>query len=545
MKLLRRLLLLTAFGLPLLGHAKPPADTQARLEAFVQGKPGGISVAWVDADGPVFFSAGKFSADDARAITPDTQFEIGSVTKIFTALLLAESERLGKVSRSDPAAKYLLPAGDPDQAALAKITLLSLTTHTSGLPRLPANIGLNPDGNPNPYATYDQAMLIAALRQHGPIAAPGLTVAYSNFGVAVLGQALGAAWGTSYAAALDTHVLAPLGMKHTTLAMPGEPETAELVAGYDRTGKRATNRTFQAMAPAGALRSSARELAIFLQAARGGAAGPLGAAFAATTTAQRPADGMGGEIGLGWFLGGESARSLAWHNGATGGFRSFAGFVPGPDGAGVAVLSNQSASVDAVGLALLGVTPPKPAAATVKDPEAYLGSYPLSAAFAINITTARGGLFAQATGQPRLGLRETAPDRFTLVGVPAEISFQRDADGRVRALVLHQNGVDQRARRIEPPPPPTEVVLPAETMAEYPGVYRAAPTATFTVTALEGGLAVQLSGQQAAPVFATAKDEFFYKVVAARIRFDRDAAGKVSGLTLFQNGREVPAVREP
>jgi hypothetical protein len=82
-------------------------------------------------------------------------------------------------------------------------------------------------------------------------------------------------------------------------------------------------------------------------------------------------------------------------------------------------------------------------------------------------------------------------------------------------------------------------------MAEYPGVYRAAPTATFTVSAREGGLAVQLTGQGAAPVFSTAKDKFFYKVVAARIRFDRDAAGKVSGLTLFQNGREVPAVREP
>jgi hypothetical protein len=298
------------------------------------------------------------------------------------------------------------------------------------------------------------------------------------------------------------------------------------------------------MAPAGALRSSVRELAIFLQAARGGGEGPLSLAFAATTTAQRPADGMGGEIGLGWFLGGASARSLAWHGGATGGYRSFVGFTAGPDGAGIAVLSNQAMSVDAVGLALLGVTPPKPVAAVVKDPEAYLGSYPLTSAFAIDITTARGGLFAQATGQPRLGLRETAPDRFALVGVPAEISFQRDGDGRVRALVLHQNGADQRARRIEPPPPPQEVVLSAETLMEYPGVFRAAPAATFTVTAREGGLAVQLSGQQAAPVFATARDEFFYKVVAARIRFTRDGAGKVTGLTLFQNGRELPAVRE-
>ena len=83
----------------------------------------------------------KFSTDDPRPITPDTQFELGSVTKVFTALLLAESERLGKVSRNDPAAKFLLSSDDPAQASLAKITLLSLTTHTSGLPRCRRTLG--------------------------------------------------------------------------------------------------------------------------------------------------------------------------------------------------------------------------------------------------------------------------------------------------------------------------------------------------------------------------------------------------------------------
>ena len=524
--------------------AKPPADVQARLDAFVQGKPGGISVAWVDADGPAFFTAGKFSADDARAISPDTQFEIGSVTKVFTALLLAESERLGKVSRNDPAAKFLLPAGDPDQAALAKITLLSLTTHTSGLPRLPANIGLNPDGNPDPYATYDRAALVAGLRLHGPSAPVGRGFAYSNFGVAVLGEALGAAWGRTYAAALETHVLAPLGLKQTTLALTGAAKPEGLAPGHGADGGRAGNWTFLACAPAGALRSSARELAIFLAAARdGGPDAPLHAAWAATLAPQRPVPELGGEVGLGWFLKGDAAKPTAWHNGGTGGYRSFVGFVPG--GAGVAVLTNHAASVDEIGFALLGGKPPQPAATAVANAEDYVGRYPLMPTFAINVTTRRGALFGQATGQPAFALREIAPDRFALVGVPAEISFERDAAKKVVALVLHQNGVDQRAPRGALPAAPKEIALPAETLGEYPGVYRAAPQAAFTVTAREGGLAIQLTGQDAAPVFATARDEFFYKIVAARIRFDRDAAGKVSGLTLFQNGREVPAVREP
>src|SRR3954468_22139359 len=165
-----------------LASAKPPPDAQAQLDAWIAGRLGGVALAWVDADGTAFFSAGKFSPDDPRPITPDTQFEIGSVTKVFTSLLLAESERLGKVNRNDPAAKYLLPAEDAAQASLAKISLLSLATHSSGLPRLPANIGANPDANADPYANYTRDDLTAALKLHGPTAPVGRSAAYSNFG---------------------------------------------------------------------------------------------------------------------------------------------------------------------------------------------------------------------------------------------------------------------------------------------------------------------------------------------------------------------------
>lgn len=522
--------------------AKPPADLQTRLDAFAKGKPGGVAVAWVDADGTAFFSAGKFSAADARAISPDTQFEIGSVTKAFTALLLAESERLGKVSRNDPAAKYLLPAGDPDQAALAKLTLLSLTTHSSGLPRLPANIGANPDGNPDPYATYDRAALVAGLRLHGPSAPVGRSVAYSNFGVAVLGEALGAAWGTTYAAALETHVLAPLGLRKTTLSLPGAPKPEGLAPGHGPKGQPVGNWSFLACAPAGALRSSARELAIFLKTAQvSGPGSPLHAAWAATLVPQRPVPDLGGDVGLGWFLKGDEDKPTVWHNGGTAGYRSFVGFVPG--GAGAAVLTNHNASVDEIGFTLLGGKPPQPASTAVANAEDYLGRYPLVPTFAIDVTTRGGALFGQATGQPAFALREIAPDRFALVGVPAEISFERDAAKKVVALVLHQNGRDQRAPRGALPAAPKETALAAAVLAEYPGEYQATPQATFSVRARPGGLEVRLAGQGFNPVYASARDEFFYTVVEARISFSRDAAGKVAGLVLHQGGREVAAAR--
>lgn len=526
-----------------LAAAKPPPDVQTRLDAWLKGQPGGVVVAWVDADGRAFFQSGRFDTEDPRPITPDTQFEIGSVTKVFTALLLAESERAGKVSRNDPAAKYLLPPADPAQAALARITLLSLTTHTSGLPRLPANIGKNPDANPDPYAAYDRAALVEGLRMHGPGAVVGGTVSYSNFGVSVLGEALAAAWGTSYAEALRARVLAPLGMKATTVGIAGTPPPADLAPAHNAAGKRVPNWTFLACASAGGIRSSARDLAGFLTACLGGRDAPLRASLDATLQPQRADDDTGGRIALGWMLTDDAERSIVWHNGATAGSHAFVAFSP-KTGAGVAILTNVQKGTEGLGFALLSGKPSQPRTA-VPNATDYPGRYPLTEAFAINITAANGSLFEQATGQPRLGLRPVGADRFAVIGVLAEISFERGTDGKVSALVLHQNGRDQRAPRNALPPAPQEIALPSETLAEYPGAYPLMPAFVLTISVENGAMFAQATGQPKAEVFATAKDEFFYKVVDAQLSFQRDAAGKITGLILHQNGRDIRAKKAP
>ncbi|HEX2854578.1 MAG TPA: serine hydrolase [Opitutaceae bacterium] len=519
--------------------AKPPADTQAKLDAWNKDQPGGIALAWIDTDGTAFFSVGKFSGDDARPITPDTQFEIGSVTKVFTALLLAESERLGKVSRHDPAAKYLLPADDSAQAALAKITLLSLTTHSSGLPRLPANIGPDPDGNPDPYAAYDYDALVTGLRFHGPMATPGRSVAYSNFGVAVLGEALGAAWGTSYAEALHQHVLTPLGMKSTSLGLADAPPPAELAPAHVN-GSRIPNWTFRAFAPAGALRSSARDMALFLAACLGGEKSPLRPSLDATFQRQLAAPDLGGGIGLGWMLIDDPEHPLISHGGATAGSRAFVVFDP-KAGVGLAVLSNQQKAQEGLAFGFLGRKPPRAQISPVKNASDYTGRYPVMPSFAMDVTARGEALFVQATGQPRLALREVSPDRFSIVGVPAEISFERDADKKIVALTLHQNGMDQRAPRGELPPPPQEVTLSSEVLAGYAGKYALVPGFDLTVTVEEAAVFVQATGQPRGQIFASAKDEFFAKVVPASFTFERDANGKVIALVLHQGGRDQRA----
>ena len=534
------ILLLSALLLTSLAVAKPPADIQARLDSWVKGQPGGISVGWVDADGVTFFRSGKIDDENPNLITPDTQYEIGSVTKVFTALLLAESERLGKVSRNDSAAKFLLPPDDPAQATLAKITLLSLTTHTSGLPRLPGNIGANPDANPNPYAAYDRAALLAALKAHGPTSVVGGPVSYSNFGVSVLGEALAAAWNRSYSDALRKHVLDPLGMSTTSVGLTGSSSLPNLAPGH-ANGKRVPTWTFLACAGCGAVRSSARDMAKFLGACLDGNEAPLHEAITATIQPQFPVPELGEQIGLGWMITGEKENPVYWHNGATAGSHAFVAFSP-KLGAGIVLLANSQKSSDALGFVLLGIKPSQPQTAASNAAD-FPGRYPLTPAFAIDITIRDGSLFVQATGQPQLATRPNGADRFAIIGVPAEISFERGADGKVSALVLHQNGMDQRAPRGDLAPPPKEIALPLETLRDYVGDYPLTPQFTLTVTEADGSLFVQATGQGKAPVFATTKDEFFYKIIAASISFQRDLTGKVTGLVLHQNGRDMPATK--
>jgi CubicO group peptidase (beta-lactamase class C family) len=523
-------------------------DVQALIDTWNKDKPGGVSVAWVDEKGVQFFETGRFAKGDDRPVTPDTQFEIGSITKVFTALLLAESERAGKVSRDDPITKYLEVSTTAEgQARLEKITLLMLATHTSGLPRLPPNLA--PADMRDPYADYPREKLLAALARSAPDVKAPADYAYSNFGAGVLGQALAAAWGQSYPEALRQHVLGPLGLTQTTLGMTGTAVPANMAPGHDENGAPVPNWTFDAIAPAGALRSSTRDMALFLQACLGLRETPLASSLTATMQSQRPLVGLAGSIGLAWHLTADDPR-IIWHNGGTGGYRSFVG-VDLHGKRGVVVLVNISQGADGLGFGLLrsekekesAPLPATTAALAAANLEDFVGRYPLAPTFVMSVTTSQGMLFVQATGQSQLRLVPVSADRFKVKDVEAEVSFERDAAGKVAALILHQNGMDQRAKRGEVALP-AEIALPVEQLRDYIGDYALAPAVGLSVTVEDGGLAVQVTGQPRLPVFASAKDKFFYKAVDAQITFQRDASGRVTGLVLHQGGRDFAAARK-
>jgi len=422
------------------------ANVRARVDA---GWTPSIVIGVVDASGARYFAYGKTAVDGGAPVNERTVYEIGSVTKVFTGVVLADMAVKGEVALDDPVQRYLPDSVRVPGTDSQPITLRLLAAQRSGLPRLPANFA--PRDSSNPYADYDAARLYAFLNTHTLTRAPGAAYEYSNVGVGLLGLALARRAGTTYEALVRRHVLAPLGMTSTMITL-SDLARARLAQG-SADGRPAANWDLDALAGAGALRSTAEDMTTFLAAAMGLRRTPLDAAFRLAAEPQFDA-GPGGvmRIGLGWHVrqGGAGTR-IVWHNGGTGGYHSWAGYDPARR-VGIVVLTNSRENIDDIGLHFLDPTRPLDSVrTTLALPAAaldeYVGRYPLTPAFVIAVAREGDHLTLQATGQPAFRLWASAPDEFFLRVVDAQLSFTRGADGKVDGLILHQNGRDQRAKR--------------------------------------------------------------------------------------------------
>ncbi len=412
----------------------------------------GMAVSLIEGDTPRFISHGQFAIDDPRPVGADTVFEIGSVTKLFTSLLLADMVLRGDMALDAPITDYLPPGAIVPDRNGQKITAFDLATHSSGLPRLPTD--MVPADPANPYAGYSSADLYAFLATYSLPRDIGTQFEYSNLGVALLTQAITKTAGQDYETLVRTRILEPLGMTDTAITLT-PAMTDRFATGHDGQRRRAPYWSFDAFAGMGAYRSTATDMAKFVAAASGAVSTPLDAAFALMLRQTRPA-GADTVIGLGWFVLDHGERQLVWHNGGTGGFSSFIGFDRASK-AGAVVLSNMATEtlVDDIGLHLLdndiALAPqPTPRQTIEIEPEVlenYTGTYNITPQFALTVTAEDGRLFVQASGQDRLEAFPQSQTEFFLTTVDAQLSFQLGPDGIATAIVLHQNGMEQKGMR--------------------------------------------------------------------------------------------------
>ncbi|RPJ02030.1 MAG: serine hydrolase [Candidatus Aminicenantes bacterium] len=415
----------------------------------------GIIAGLVDATGPCFTATGATAPGGAVVPDANTVFEIGSITKVFTALVLADMVERGEVKLDDPVAKFLPSTVRVPGRDGREITLLDLTNQVSGLPRLPGN--LKPADAGDPYADYGPARLYEALSAITLPRGIGEKYEYSNLGVGLLGHALALKAGVGYEELVRRRVLEPLGMNDTAITLP-DSMLARFATGTGPSLLAVKPWAFDALAGAGALRSTANDMLKFLTAAMGLRETPLRKAFDLMLRTRRPTGTPDLDIAMGWHIWKKYGTEIVWHNGGTGGFRSFAGFDPAKK-TGVVILCNTSFGVDDLGLHALE---PKWPAALLKPPverkavevdesvlQGYVGEYELGPGFTLAVTRTGARLYLRATGQSMLQFQAESPTEFFHAAADIQITFVKDASGAVTHLVLHQGGADREAKKIK------------------------------------------------------------------------------------------------
>ena len=428
-----------------------------RIDAARQAT--GIVVGVVAPTGRRIISHGVPAIGDGRPLNGDTVFEIGSVTKVFTSLLLADMVQRGEVSLDEPLAA-LLPDGKvrvPERKG-EPIRLVDLSTQSSGLPQMPDDF--RPIDFGDPYRHYSVEQLYAFLSAYSLPRAPGAKYEYSNLGVGLLGHALALRAGSDYETLVRERIVAPLGMSATGVTHAAAPVRPRAV-GHSWALEPVDHWTSPTLTGAGFLSSTANDLLTLLQAFIGDRKTVLDPAMKAMVATLRsggipPAQ----KVALGWMVSATEQGEFFWHPGRTGGYQSFVGYDPGAR-VGVVVLANANTRVGItdIGLHLLdsrsplaAPKPPRfgpPMILDEREAERLVGRYEWTSEVHLSVTRESSRLFLQVGGPRKFELFADGAGGMFMKDSPGTVSFDEAASGPARAVIVRLYGREYRAWRTE------------------------------------------------------------------------------------------------
>ncbi len=486
------------------------------------------------------YGYGETTKGDGKTPKGSTVYEIGSVTKAYTGVLLADAANAGVVKLDEPLQSYVPEALRVPVKDGKPITMEHLATHTSGLPRLPSN--LLPQDVRNPYADYTPKQMAEFLMAYELPRVPG-EYEYSNYGMGLLGHVLARKQGTNYEKLLIDRIAEPLGMKDTCITL-SSVQRERLAPPYNALLQPDKNWDTPTLAGAGAIRSTVADQVKFLKACLTKDDKPVSKAIQLSFEKRHTTkDGLG--VGLGWHIARDGITRL--HSGMTGGYSSWIAVVPEMK-AGVVVLTNTaSPKTDVLGEQLtrvacgIKVEPPrkrKEIAIDAKILDTYAGYYAFTPDFGVTVSEEDGKLMVQATGQPKLQWFAETKTKYFCKEVDAQIHFVANAKGEVNHLVLHQNGVTLTATREE------QLEAKEVDLESCVGVFTITPKFAITVTLEDGKLVLQATNQGKIRLERQSAGKFSCVGVDAQITFLSDDAGKVSKLILHQNGADQTGKRQ-
>lgn len=524
----------------------------------------GIVVALIDGENVEYYSYGKADLKTGADVDENSIFEIGSISKTFTGIIVADEVVKGKMKLSDPISKYLSEYTKVPTRNDKSITIKDVATHSSSLPRMPDNFApANPN---NPYADYTIEMAYDFISSVELTRDIGERYEYSNLGLGMLGHILELQYDKDYEAIMVERIANPLGMNNTRIVFT--PEMKKHLAKGHNNGEEVENWDLPALAGAGAIRSSPVDMVKYVQANMGVLKTPLYEAMQLSHKTAYENEDQKFKIGLTWHYSNDG--EIIQHGGATGGYRAFAGFIAGTE-KGVVVLTNSTEGIGGIGMKLLDDTfdlkmPKKSIAVDLEKEikknglEKGIEFYKMAKAeFTDKYNFNEGEL--NNLGYSYLGEKdiETALVIFKL-NVEMNPKAANPYDSLGEALLMNGDtvgAITNYKKSVELNPASEsgieilvslgiakedlvkEVSVSAEILETYNGKYELGPGFFITVTSKGQQLFAQATGQAQFELFASSNTEFYLKVVVATMTFSVSDDGKVESLTLFQGGREM------
>ena len=527
----------------------------------------GIVVGVINSEGSTFFSYGYKSNQNQEPIDENSVFEIASISKTFTGIMLADLVQSGALSLNDPLQSILPKGVIAPTNNLDTIRLINLANHTSGLPRMPANFDYS--CLVNPFADYTEEQLYEFLNQYELTGNIGEQYEYSNYGFGLLGHCLAAKRGMTYNDLLLNTVCEPMKLNDTntkfTLNM-----LANLAKGH-KLGVEIGNWDYQScFAGAAGIRSSAKDMLTYLSYNMGLEVCDLSDALTLSHINTRE-EGETPSIGLGWQINELDSMQIVWHDGETGGYRSFIGFAKNED-KGVVVLTNSNADINDIGFHLLNpssiLNKPKPSIGTelrkIVNQQGIQGlekSYHElkrqkkdEFEFGENELSMLGNLYldeddvtiALAVFRINSEAFPNSSDAFYDYGKalirnsePKEaiIAFQKSVElysGNTASLSeLEKLGVSTDLYG--------EITVEDSILEKYIGKYELLPGLVLEVIKESNQLKTQATGKPEHLIYPKSTTTFYYKSLPAQITFNISKDGIVNSLTFIQEGEKLNA----
>jgi CubicO group peptidase (beta-lactamase class C family)/uncharacterized pyridoxamine 5'-phosphate oxidase family protein len=527
-----------------IGRPAPETLTDKHFSGVVGKDDPGVAVL-VAQNGKVLFEKGYGMADveHGLAVTPQTKFRIGSITKQFTATLILKLQEEGKLSVTDKLSKYI-----PDFPRGGEVTLTHLLTHTSGIHGYTERPGFM-ETVTKPITTVE---LVNLFKNDPYDFDPGTKWRYDNSGYALLTYIIEKVTGGTYSDFLQKTLLTPLGMTNTGVHH-SDAELQNVALGYQyKEGKfsRAVNWDMSRASGAGSIYSTVEDLFKWSEAVFNGkvlSEASLKAAF----TPVKVADNIesGGGYGFGWFLGTLRGSQEIQHSGGLPGFSSYLMRLPKekftvvvlansePCGPGVqpGALANETTGFYLGERLAPRATNKVNSTISSKALDAITGLYDYGQAV-LRVTVDEGKVYAQLSGQPKVEIFPKSETEFFWKVVDAQITFVKDENGKVVKALHHQGGQTINAPRMDVFKMDTASLDAILGKYDYGG-----GKAILTVTRDGDQVYAQLTGQPKFDIYPKSATEFYWKVVDAQVTFVKEFSGRVTRAVHHQNGATIDA----